>query len=63
MANPKHRSSKSKTGSRRSHWKLTLPSISECPQCNEPRLPHRACPSCGYYKNREVIKLKAQDAR
>ena len=43
MANPKHRTSKSKRDSRRSHWKLALPSISECPQCYEPRLPHRAC--------------------
>ena len=59
MANPKHRASKSKTGSRRSHQKLMPPSLSICPQCHEPRLPHRACPNCGYYKNREVIKVKA----
>lgn len=63
MANPKHRASKSKIGSRRSHWKLALPSISECPQCHEPRLPHRACPSCGYYKDREVIQVKAKKAK
>ncbi|HHY70994.1 MAG TPA: 50S ribosomal protein L32 [Thermoanaerobacterales bacterium] len=63
MANPKHRTSKSKRDSRRSHWKLALPSISECPQCYEPRLPHRACPSCGYYKNRKVIEVKAKKAK
>ncbi|MDD4568507.1 MAG: 50S ribosomal protein L32 [Tepidanaerobacteraceae bacterium] len=60
MANPKHKTTKSKRGSRRSHWKLALPTTSECPKCHEPRLPHRACPSCGYYKNREVIKIKAE---
>ncbi|HHY41660.1 MAG TPA: 50S ribosomal protein L32 [Thermoanaerobacterales bacterium] len=59
MANPKHKSSKSRTRSRKSNWKLRLPSISECPQCHEPKLPHRACPSCGYYKNREVIEVNA----
>lgn len=60
MANPKRRTTKSRRDSRRSQWKLTLPSITECPQCHEPRLPHRACPSCGYYKGREVIKVKAE---
>ncbi len=59
MANPKQKSSKSRTRSRRSQWKLRLPSISECPQCHEPKLPHRACLSCGYYKNREVLEVKS----
>jgi large subunit ribosomal protein L32 len=59
MANPKHRTSKSRTGSRRSHHRLTPPTQCVCPQCREPRLPHRVCSNCGYYKNREVIKVKA----
>jgi large subunit ribosomal protein L32 len=60
MANPKHRTSKSKKGTRRSHWKLSLPAISECPQCHEPKMSHRACPSCGYYNKRHAIKVKAE---
>ncbi|WP_422445908.1 50S ribosomal protein L32 [Thermoanaerobacterium sp. DL9XJH110] len=60
MANPKRKTSKSRRDMRRSHWKLTLPAISVCPQCHEPKLPHRACPSCGYYRNREVIKVEAE---
>lgn len=60
MANPKHKISRSKRASRRSNWKLSLPSISECPQCHEPKMPHRACPHCGYYKDREVIKIEAK---
>lgn len=55
MAVPKRRSSKQRTRSRRANWKATAPTLSECPQCHEPRLAHRACPNCGYYRNRLVI--------
>jgi len=58
MANPKHRTSKSKRDMRRSHDKLTAPSVSICPQCGEAKLPHHACPSCGTYKGRTVIATK-----
>jgi len=52
MANPKHRTSKSR--------RLSAPAFAECPQCHQPKLPHRICPNCGYYKNREVIKVEAE---
>jgi large subunit ribosomal protein L32 len=55
MANPVKRHSKARRNKRRSHDALTAPSTSICPQCNEPKLPHRACPQCGFYKGREVI--------
>lgn len=58
MANPKHRTSKSKRDMRRSHDKLTAPNVSTCPQCGETKLPHHACPSCGTYKGRTVIETK-----
>lgn len=60
MANPKHRTSKSRRDMRRSQWKLSAPALAECPQCHQPKLPHRICPNCGYYKNREVIKVEAE---
>lgn len=56
MANPKRRSSKSRRDKRRTHIKLSLPSSSICPQCNEIKPPHRVCPACGYYKGVEVIE-------
>ncbi|MDH4140206.1 MAG: 50S ribosomal protein L32, partial [Coriobacteriia bacterium] len=31
------------------------PAKSLCPQCHEVKLPHRVCPSCGYYDGKEVI--------
>ncbi|MFN3270481.1 MAG: 50S ribosomal protein L32 [Candidatus Kapaibacteriota bacterium] len=26
-----------------------------CPQCGAAKLPHRACPECGYYNGRKII--------
>jgi large subunit ribosomal protein L32 len=56
MPNPKRRHSRARKNKRRSHDAISAPSFSECPNCHEMRLPHRACPSCGYYRNREVIE-------
>ena len=58
MPNPKRRHSKSRTGKRRAHDALTSPSLSECPHCHEPKMPHRVCPHCGYYKGRAVIEVE-----
>lgn len=55
MAVPKKKTSKSKKNMRRAHDAVCAPGISVCPQCQEPKLPHRACASCGTYKGKEVI--------
>jgi large subunit ribosomal protein L32 len=57
---PKRRTSKSKRNMRRSHDALTPPTLSECPQCHEVKMPHLVCPSCGYYKGKEVIEIKEE---
>lgn len=54
MAVPKRKISKSRRDKRRSHWKASAPNLSICPQCHEPKLPHRMCPSCGTYRGRTV---------
>ncbi|MEF9925158.1 MAG: 50S ribosomal protein L32 [Raoultibacter sp.] len=56
MAVPKRKTGRSRTHSRRSA-NSTIPEASRslCPQCGEAKLPHRVCPNCGFYKNREVI--------
>ncbi len=54
MAVPKKKTSKSKRDMRRAHDSLTPAGISTCPQCNETKLPHRACAGCGTYKGQNV---------
>lgn len=62
MGVQKSRKSKSRTRNRRSIWStLDAPVSMECPQCHEAKLPHRVCPSCGFYKNREVIKVNSAE--
>ena len=55
MAVPKRRTSHSKQGMRRSHHHLTATQIQFCTNCNEPVLPHRVCPNCGYFQGRIVV--------
>jgi large subunit ribosomal protein L32 len=60
MPNPKRRHSKRRTSARRTHDSLSPVMKSECPNCHEPKLPHRACRRCGQYKGREVIEVAEQ---
>ncbi|MEX1307826.1 MAG: 50S ribosomal protein L32 [Eubacteriales bacterium] len=62
MAVPKRRTSKQRKRTRKANWKLSLPGISECPQCKQPVLSHRACKSCGYYNGVKVIPDKVKKA-
>ena len=56
MAVPKRRTSKSKKNMRRaSNSKMVPAGFVECPQCHEPKLPHRVCPTCGSYDGKEVV--------
>jgi len=58
MAVPKRRTSRARRDRRRcQNEKLFLPSLSRCPQCGSPKLPHRICPNCGTYKNRTVVEV------
>jgi len=59
MAVPKKKVSKARRDKRRANWKLTVPGMVRCPRCQEWKMPHRVCPACGYYKDREVIKVEA----
>lgn len=58
MPNPKRRHSKSRTARWRAHDALKPVSVAECPQCHEPKLPHRICPHCGYYRGRQIHEIE-----
>lgn len=58
MAVPKKRTSRQKKLQRRTHWKLTAPNVSRCPNCNEPALSHQVCPSCGTYRGRKLVVVE-----
>ncbi|WP_416198073.1 MAG: 50S ribosomal protein L32 [Sporanaerobacter sp.] len=59
MAVPKRKVSKARRDRRRaSAYRLQKSTIVECPQCHEPKLPHRVCRACGYYDNKEVIEVE-----
>jgi large subunit ribosomal protein L32 len=61
MAVPKKKQSKSRRNKRRAnHDRMTAPTVVLCPQCSEPKLPHRVCSSCGYYKGTEVIHVSEE---
>ncbi len=55
---PKRRHSKARQAKRRANWKLNMPGNVNCPQCHEPKLPHRVCPECGYYKGKQVLNVE-----
>ena len=63
MPVPPKRLSKARTRTRRAHHALTAPMLTVCPQCKKPTRPHMACPSCGYYRGRDVLNMKAKVER
>lgn len=61
MAVPFRRTSKTKKRMRRTHLKKSAPTISTCPKCGATVQPHRVCTKCGYYKNKDVLKLEKEE--
>ena len=58
MAVPKRKTSQSRRDKRRAHDHLKTPGLSTCPNCHEPKLSHRVCPRCGYYKGKQVMDVE-----
>ncbi len=56
MANPKRKLSRSKRDKRRANWYAGIKKsqLMQCDHCKEMKLPHHACPACGYYKGKSV---------
>jgi len=57
---PKRKVSKGRRDRRRTHDALKARNLVSCPNCGEMRLPHHVCPSCGFYKGREVMEVERE---
>jgi large subunit ribosomal protein L32 len=58
MAVPKRRQSKQRQRKRRTHVKAPMPVYRSCPRCGDPKLPHRVCPTCGYYRSVQRLEVE-----
>ncbi len=58
MAVPKKRTLKQRKRKRRTHHTASVPTLSACPNCGDPRMPHRVCPTCGTYKGKQVVEVE-----
>jgi large subunit ribosomal protein L32 len=62
VAVPKRKTPRSRRNSRRAnHDKVSAPNLIPCPNCADMMVSHRACPSCGHYNGKEVIKVATND--
>jgi large subunit ribosomal protein L32 len=58
MAVPKKRQSNTRRNMRRAnHDRRVAPTVVECSNCSEPKLPHRVCPACGFYNGQSVVEV------
>jgi len=55
---PKNKISKARRNKRRANWKMTSPSLVKCSNCGALMMPHRACKSCGYYSQKEIVSVQ-----
>ncbi|MBI5466539.1 MAG: 50S ribosomal protein L32 [Candidatus Kerfeldbacteria bacterium] len=60
MGLPGHRRTSSHKRRRASHFALKRSNLSVCGHCHQPVVPHRVCANCGYYRGRQVIKVKSK---
>lgn len=58
MAVPKRRKSKATRDSRRATHKISAKAFNLCDNCGAPRMPHRICGACGYYKSQPIIEVR-----
>lgn len=56
MAQPKKKTSRARTGTRRSQIHLEVPKLVYCEKCHQAKKRHHVCPICGTYNGKEVIK-------
>lgn len=60
MSVPKKRQTSAKSRRRASHFALSKKNLVICPKCKKEILPHRACPYCGTYANKQVLAISTK---
>lgn len=60
MAVPKGKTSKQRKHTRVANWKVAAPTLVECPQCHELKVPHKVCDACGYYDGQQVVEVSKE---
>ncbi|MBI2356178.1 MAG: 50S ribosomal protein L32 [Candidatus Doudnabacteria bacterium] len=60
MAVPKKHKTRSGRNQRRAHDFLIKTNLAVCSNCKYPVMPHEVCQNCGYYKGRQVLRIKAK---
>jgi large subunit ribosomal protein L32 len=58
MPNPKRRHSRARQANRRANQRLEPVQLVRCSNCGTAIMPHHVCPSCGYYRRKQVIAGK-----
>ncbi len=58
MGLPAKRRTKQSKRERAAHFALGRVRLAACSHCHRMIPPHRVCRYCGYYRGREVIKMK-----
>jgi large subunit ribosomal protein L32 len=63
VAVPKKHKTRSGRNQRRSHDHLNPIELSVCKNCNFPSRPHEVCRNCGYYRGKQVLKIKTKKSK
>jgi len=62
MAVQKRRQSSARRDSRRAQWMASVKTatVGNCPNCGEPKAPHRVCLKCGWYNGKKVVDVPTE---
>jgi large subunit ribosomal protein L32 len=60
---PKRKISHARQAERRQQLKLKAQALMQCPHCQNPKMPHTACPTCGYYNGREAVAVESKEKK
>lgn len=64
MPNPKRKHTPHRRDCRRSaNSKIEALNSNTCPNCGAPKMPHRVCPSCGFYNGKLIVPKKVKKVK